>query len=283
MRILITGSKGRLGSRLAEHLAPHHSVVGADLPEIDLTDPAAVETLAAARPELVIHCAAWTDVDGCALDPDRAMRVNAFGTKHVALACQRVGAALVHISTNEVFDGRQQRPYLEYDRANPVNPYGYSKWAAEQIVRELLPQHYIVRFSWLIAHGGKNFVHTILNRAREGKPLRVVTNEIASPTYTGDLVPALVRLIETGHYGTYHLPNEGYTTRWGLARFVLDHAGYTGLPIDKIVLSQYPRPSTVPERSALRNFAAAQLGIVLRPWQEAVLDFLQQEGLAAAP
>lgn len=279
MRIMITGVKGRLGGRLADLLALHHTILGVDLPEVDLADPASVGMLVEQVPELVIHCAAWTDVDGCARDPGRALRVNAYGTKHVALACQRLGAALLYVSTNEVFDGQARTPYREYDAANPINPYGYSKWVAEQIVRELAPQHYIVRTSWLIAHGGHNFVHAILNRARQGQVLRVVINEIAAPTYNDDLAEAIVRLLASGHYGTYHLVNAGYVSRWGLARFILDHAGYAGVPIEPIVLAQYPRPSRPPEFSALENSAAALLGITLRPWQEAMLDFLAKEGL----
>ena len=280
MCILITGARGRVGSRLAALLEAEQAVACLDLPEVDLSDPASVEALVELGPELVIHCAAWTDVDGCARDPDRALRVNAFGTRHVALACQRLGAPLLHLSTNEVFDGQGGRPYLEYDRPNPVNPYGYSKWVAEQIVRELVPRHYIVRTSWLIAHGGRNFVHKVLEQAAAGRALRVVVDEVASPTYNDDLAEAVVALLRTGHYGTYHLVNEGHTSRWGLARFVLDHTGYADVPVEQIGLADYPRPSTPPPFTPLRNMAAAHLGIVLRPWQEAVLAFLQQEGLA---
>ncbi len=281
MRILITGVKGRLGGRLAGLLAPAHTILGVDLPEVDLADPASVDILTDHAPELIVHCAAWTDVDGCARDPARALRVNAYGTKHVALVSQRTGAPLLFVSTNEVFDGQAHAPYREYDATSPINAYGYSKWVAEQIVRELVPHHYIVRTSWLIAHGGHNFVHAILNRARQGEALRVVTNEIASPTYNDDLAEALVRLLASGHYGTYHLVNAGYVSRWGLARFVLDHTGYAATPIEPIVLAQYPRPSCPPEFSALENSAAALLGITLRPWQEAIRDFLAKEQLLA--
>jgi dTDP-4-dehydrorhamnose reductase len=279
MHILITGAQGRVGNALAVRLAPAHRLTGIDLPDLDLGQPAAVDSLAALRPELVIHCAAWTDVDACARDPERALRANAYTTKHVALACQRLEIPLVHLSTNEVFDGRRAAPYYEYDTPNPVNPYGWSKWAAEQIVRELVPRHTIVRLSWLIAHGGRNFVHAILERARAGQPLRVVTNEIAAPTYNEDLADALVRLVATGHSGTYHLSNDGSVSRWGLARFVLDHTGYAHVPIERIVLAQYPRPSMPPEHCVLKNTAAALLGITLRPWEDAVRAFLRKEGL----
>ncbi len=279
MRILITGAKGRLGRRLMAALSTDHAVIGVDLPELDLADPAAVGRLADLRPDLLIHCAAWTDVDGCARDPDRALWVNAFGAQTAALACQRVNAAMLYLSTNEVFDGRRTTPYLEYDAPNPINPYGYSKWVGEQMVRALLPRHYVVRLSWLIAHGGANFVQAILKRAADGLPLRVVTNEIAAPTYAEDFVPALVALIQTEHYGTYHLVNTGQASRRELARFVLDHAGYADVPIEPITLAQYPRPSRPPECAVLRNFAAARLGITLRPWPEAVIAFLEAEGL----
>lgn len=279
MHIVITGAAGRVGGRLADLLEADHTITPVDLPDFDLTDPASTDRLTAFQPDVIIHAAAWTDVDGCARDPERALRANAYATRHVALACQRTGAVLAHISTNEVFDGQATRPYLEYDRTRAVNPYGYSKWVAERIVQDLVPQHYIVRLSWLIAHGGSNFVHTILNRARQGQPLRVVTNEIAAPTYNEDFVPALAALIMTGQFGIYHLANEGDVSRWGLARFVLDHAGFADTPIDQVTLAQYPRPSTVPQRAILRNSAAAALGITLRPWQDAVLDFLRREGL----
>jgi len=279
MRILITGAKGRLGRRLMAALSADHEVIGVDLPELDLGDPAAVGRLADLQPDLLLHCAAWTDVDGCARDPDRALLVNAFGAQTAALACQRVNAAMLYLSTNEVFDGRRTTPYLEYDTPNPINPYGYSKWVGEQMVRELLPRHYVVRLSWLIAHGGANFVQAVLKRAADGVPLRVVTNEVAAPTYAEDFVPALIALIQTGHYGTYHLVNTGQASRWELARFVLDHAGYADVPIEPITLAQYPRPSRPPECAVLRNFAAARLGIALRPWSEAVIAFLEAEGL----
>ncbi|MGV2437818.1 MAG UNVERIFIED_CONTAM: NAD(P)-dependent oxidoreductase [Anaerolineae bacterium] len=162
------------------------------------------------RPSTVIHCAAWTDVDGRATDPQRAVRMNGLGTGNLAVACATVGAEMLYISTNEVFDGtRTDRPYWEYDTPNPINPYGYSRicWGT-RLVR-VLPRHYIVRTAWLFAHGGKNFVHSILRAVQSGKDLRVVTDEIANPTYTNDLAKAVLQLLNTKRYGTYHLVNEG--------------------------------------------------------------------------
>ncbi len=282
MRVLVTGASGRLGSQLVNELQhQNHTVFGVDIDTVNITDRASVnQTFETAQPEIVIHCAALTAVDYCAEHPDEALEVNAFGTQTVALACQTHDSALVYMSTNEVFDGRTQRPYLEYDRPDPINPYAYSKWVGEQIVRDLVRRHYIVRTSWLFAHGGSNFVQTILQRARANQPLRVVVNEIASPTYNNDLAAAISQLIVTGYYGIYHLVNEGFTSRYAFARQILDLAGYTDVPIEPIALAEYRRASCPPEYTMLRNVAAARLGITLRPWQEALAAFLQAEGIA---
>lgn len=281
MRILITGAKGRLGSRLVELLqTEHHAVTGIDIDTVDITDrPRIFQTFETVQPELVLHCAALTAVDYCAEHPDEALTANGFGTQSIALACQKNDIPLLYVSSNEVFTGQMHHEYLEYDRPDPINPYGYSKWVGEQVVRDLVQKHYIVRTSWLFAHGGKNFIHTVLQLAQQGKPLRVVTNEVSAPTYSNDLAEAICRLVTTGHYGIYHLVNSGFISRYGFARHALDLAGYTDTPIVPISLAEYPRPSRPPEHAVLRNFAAARLGIVLRPWQEAVAAFLEDEGL----
>jgi dTDP-4-dehydrorhamnose reductase len=277
MRILITGAKGHLGRQLSEQFQAH-TIIAADIDTLDVTDARSVnQYVADATPDLVIHCAALTSVDYCAQHPDEALRINGFGTQHVAQACQEYGAALLYISTNEVFDGRSRQPYLEYDPTNPINPYAYSKWVGEQVVRDLVPRHIIVRTSWLFAHSGQNFVHAILRRASAGEPLRVVVNEVASPTYTCDLAAALAKLVEAQQYGIYHLTNDGHTSRYGFARTLLDLAGYAELPIEPIALAEYDRASRPPEYAVLRNFAAARLGITLRPWHEALTAFLEAE------
>lgn len=285
MKIVITGAAGRLGRRLVELLAPEHEVTGTasgsdDFPRLDVTDFAAARALIGeVKPHIVLHTAAWTDVDGCARDPQRAVQVNGFGAQNIALAAAEAGAAVLYVSSNEVFDGRLSRPYREYDPTHPINPYGYSKWVGEQAILHLNPRHYIVRTSWLFAHGGKNFIQSILAAAQAGKPLRVVTNEIANPTYTDDLAEGIARLIQTGRYGIYHLVNEGWCSRYDFARYTLDHAGYGSTPIVRISAAEWPRPSTPPEFSPLENWAARSLGIALRPWREAVTAFLAREGL----
>ena len=283
MRIVVTGAAGRLGGRLVEVLAKQrHDVTGIGRGDnyLDITDfESTCDLITGLQPDVVIHTAAWTDVDGCAREPEKAIAINGFGAQHVALAAAAAGASIVHISTNEVFDGRLGRPYREYDVTNPINPYGYSKWVAERAITEVNPRHYLVRTSWLFAHGGKNFIQAILDAAQAGKPLRVVTNEVACPTYNDDLADALAVLIETGRYGIYHLVNEGYCSRYQFARYFLDKTCYADTLIQPISSHEWPRPSTPPAYAVLENMAGKHIGITLRPWQEAVDAFLDNEGL----
>ncbi|MBL8147019.1 MAG: dTDP-4-dehydrorhamnose reductase [Anaerolineae bacterium] len=281
MHILITGAKGRLGSLLVEReLARGHRVTGIDRDELDVTDFAATRAFITQHgPDIVLHAAAWTDVDACAREPERALVVNGYGTQHVALAAAEVGAPVLYVSTNEVFDGQSGRPYYEYDTPSPINAYAASKWAGEQAVVRHAPRHYIVRTSWLFAQGGRNFLHSILGAAAAGKHLRVVTDEVANPTYTNDLADAIVALAESGRFGTYHLVNQGACSRYDLARFALDRAGYSAVSIQPIRSNEWPRPSTPPPCTPLVNSAGPLVGITLRPWQEAVQAFLAREGL----
>lgn len=283
MRIFITGVAGRLGSALAERLnAQAHDVAGIDREMADVADyPQIRQQLEDARPDVVIHAAAWTDVDGCAKDPEQAIRVNGFGAQNVALAAAASGAAMVYVSTNEVFDGRLNRAYYEYDRPSPANAYGYSKWIGEQAVMSLNPRHYVVRTAWLFAHGGKNFIQSILNAARAGKPLRVVANEVGNPTYTDDLADAICALIPTERFGIYHFVNEGAVSRYTFAQYALERAGLGDVPLEKISSFEWQRPSTPPPYGALDNLAGPTIGIRLRPWREAVDAFLAREGLLA--
>jgi dTDP-4-dehydrorhamnose reductase len=281
MRILVTGAQGNLGTAVSSLLtAQGHEVFATDRAELDITDYAStVSTIGEAAPELVIHCAAMTQVDRCAEQPDEALRINAYGTQNVAVACHHARAALCYISTNEVFDSERNVPLLEYDVTNPANPYGYSKWMGEQMVRAGLPAHFIVRVSWLFAHGGSNFLQKIVQAAAAQRPISVVVDEVASPTYTVDVAEALSRLILTRRYGTYHLVNEGYCSRYDFARYILDCSGYASTPITPIQKAQWNRPSRAPTYSVLRNFLAAELSIRLRDWREAVIAFVAVEKL----
>jgi len=280
MRILVAGAKGRLGSTLVELLGKTHDVSGIDLDELDITNFTAVEQeIQNLEPDLVINAAAWTDVDGCAREPQKAILINGLGAQNLGIAAHQVGAAIVQVSSNEVFDGTAKRPYLEYDVCNPVNPYGYRKYVGERAVIETNPRHYIVRTSWLFAHNGRNFLQAIIGAADAGRALRVVVDEIANPTYNDDLAQAITVLIETGRYGTYHLVNEGSVSRYEFARYVLDQAGFAETPVMQISRHEWQRPSTPPVYSGLQNLAGKSVGVSLRNWREAVDTFLQKEGV----
>ncbi|MBW4438713.1 MAG: dTDP-4-dehydrorhamnose reductase [Pleurocapsa minor GSE-CHR-MK-17-07R] len=284
MRILIIGAEGRLGSAISRHAqAAGHDVVESTMALLDITDfPAVSARFADVRPELVVHAAAWTDVDGCARDPEKALVNNGIASGGVAMAARQVAAPVVYVSTNEVFSGAHDRAYREDDAPQPANPYGYSKWVGEVAVRHANPGHYIVRTSWLFAHGGRNFVQAILRAADEGRPLRVVQDEVGNPTYTEDVAEAVMRLCGTGAFGVYHLVNEGAVSRYDFAREVLRLSGRSHVPIEPIMMSEWQRASTPPRYSPLENHNGAKLGITLRAWQDACADFMAREGLLSS-
>ena len=279
MRILITGGRGQLGRELQLAFASQ-TVLATDLPELDVTDAAVVgRTVDEFRPDLIIHAAAFTDTRGCENDPERAMRVNGDGTRNVVLACRRVGAALLYVSTNEVFDGGKGEPYLEADEPRAINAYGSSKLAGEQHARFLLQKAYIVRTSWLYG-GGNDFPAKVLQAASGELPM--VTDEVSSPTWAHDLAQAIARLIERKPpAGTYHLTNDGGCSRLEWAERVLALAGREDVVLRPITLAEYTeqdrkrgrKPVPKPPFSALANTAAAALGVLLRPWPEALAEY----------
>jgi dTDP-4-dehydrorhamnose reductase len=274
MRVFITGAKGQLGRALQAHLA-RESVFPADLPECDILDRACLtQTITEFKPDVVIHAAAMTDVDGCARDPDAAYRSNALGTQNVALACQAAGCPLLYVSTNEVFDGTKTEPYLEFDAPNPINAYGRSKLAGEMFVRDLLTRFYIVRTAWLYGQGGLHFVRKIIRRADEQGGLRVVADEVGSPTYAQDVAIAVRQLIYTGAFGVYHLVNDGIASRYDFAREIMRLSGRGQVPVQPIQLCDFSRLSTPPPYTPLRNFCGKAQGITLRSWQAALAEYL---------
>jgi dTDP-4-dehydrorhamnose reductase len=275
VKIFITGNRGQFGLALKSALKDH-TLSGGDLPDWDMTDLAQVEqALVDFHPDVVVHCAALTNVDHCARHPDEAVRVNGVGTYNIAVTCREIGAALVAISTNEVFDGRSDRPYQEYDQRNPINPYGYSKFVAEQVVERYAPHYMIVRTAWLYAPGGVNFIHKILDRARSGQPLKVVTDEIGSPTYAVDLAGAVAKLIEVGRPGIYHMVNAGECSRYDFAAEILRQSGID-VEIEPITSDAFDRPSTPPAYAPLQNVFGAALGVSMRSWQAALAAYLAE-------
>lgn len=275
MRILITGGAGQLGTALQTELT-QHDLFPIDLPEVDITNREALfANVADTKPDIIIHCAAYTNVDGCAKDPALAYKVNGLGTQNVALACQKFGATMLHISTNEVFAGDNPAGYEEWMPLSAVNAYGRSKAAAELHVKNILSNFYIVRLSWLFAPGGRNFIHAILDRARSTGQLRVVTDEISSPTYSKDLAKALGQLIETEQYGIYHFVNAGSCSRWEFANEILRLAGLTDVVNTPILSKEFKRPSTPPPFGTIHNIAGKAIGIELRPWQDALEEYMR--------
>src|SRR5262245_17568282 len=274
MRVAITGAGGQLGQALQATLGAEHELISLSHADVELGHPGCIDRLVATGAELVIHPAAYTDVDGCARDPERAYRVNGLGAQYVALACRRLGAALVYISTNEVFDGAAAAPYFEYDRVAPINAYARSKWAGEQAVREALERFYIVRVAWLFG-GPRNFVRTVLRLAAERDSIAMVADEVGSPTYAPDVAVAIAQLIQLPFYGTYHLVNEGMCSRLEFAAEALRLAGRTDVKLRPIALAEFKRDSVVPPYTPLRNLAAAALGIRLRPWQAALAEYIR--------
>ncbi len=230
MRILIMGAGGQLGRALVRR-AGGHDVVPLARTAADIADLGVVARMADLAPDVVVNAAALTDVDGCEADPDAAFRVNALGARNVALGAARAGAALVQLSTEYVFDGAKGAAYWEFDRPCPISVYGASKLAGEELARSVHARTYIARTSWLYGLASSNFVTKILALAGERPDLAVVDNEVGSPTFCDDLADAILALITTGAFGTYHLANEGECSRYEFARAILDQAGRPDYPL----------------------------------------------------
>jgi len=280
VRVLITGGQGQLGRALQSALAGN-DIEAPGHAELDVTGGEQVrKALARFRPNTVIHTAAWTDTAGCERDPARALQVNGEGSRIVAEACREINASMLYVSTNEVFDGEKTAPYVEDDAPNPINAYGRSKLEGEQQAKEALDRCCIVRTSWLYGPGRDSFPEKILAAARERRTLRLVTDEIASPTWTVDLAAAIARLLHEGATGVFHLTNGGSCSRKEWAEEVLRLATLSEIPVELTTQSEYGAPFRKPPFSTLANVNAARLGITLRRWQEALADHVQQAPIA---
>jgi len=288
--VAVTGAGGRLGRALvAGFEARDTPVLPWTRPDHDLDDPTAARRLLERdRPGLVIHPAAWTDVDGCARQPELATRRNADAVAELAAACRLGGADLVLVSTNEVFDGVRTdgRGYAEGDEARPINPYGASKLAGEEAVRKELgdgsgpagnrPRAWIVRTAWLYGPPGNDFPSRILaaaSRIAAGGSLPVVADETGSPTFTTDLADAIIRLVEVAPAGTYHLVNGGAASRADWASRTLQ-ACASEVSVRPISSREYTRASTPPSWAVLDGSKAAGLGVPLRSWETAFADYV---------
>lgn len=290
VRIAITGARGQLGMELVEVLSRRaqtteaksewgNEIVAYGSTELDITDGAKVlKVIEGVRPDVVIHAAAFTNVDGCEAEPDKAYLVNAIGARNVAVACGEVGAAMLYVSTDFVFDGEKREPYREFDEARPLSVYGKSKLAGEKYVASLLPRHYIVRTSWLYGRHGKNFVKTVLNLAATQPELRIVSDQVGSPTYAKDLAEIIARLVRTPFFGVYQVSNSGSCSWHEFACTILRLAGRAEIPVRPISSAELDRPARRPPYSVMsRQAVEVTLGVTMRPWQEALAEYLTVE------
>ena len=277
-RLLVTGANGLLGKEVFERFGGECEVLATDVADCDVTkSPECRRIMRGFRPKVVIHCAAYTAVDRAEAEEELALEVNVVGTKNIARECREQGALLVTYGTDYIFDGTSRRPYVEGDPANPLSAYGRSKWEAEKALREEGPEHLLIRSQWLYGPHGRNFVLTILEKAKRGESLRVVSDQTGCPTYARDLADATCRLIEAGARGTYHFSNDGETTWYDFASFILAHSCTGPISLAPAFTSDLPYPAPRPAYSVLdkRKYREAT-GDTPRRWEEAALDFLKQ-------
>jgi dTDP-4-dehydrorhamnose reductase len=274
-----------LGQDLGVHLRLRHSVVPLSRAEADITDSNQVtRAFEGARPDAVIHTAAFTAVDDCESHSELAFRVNAEGTRNVALACSQLRIPLLYLSTDYVFDGEKPEPYLETDQPNPLSVYGSSKLQGERNVLEVAERFWIVRISWLFGPLGKNFVKAILKQAEGGRPLRVVDDQVGGPTYTMDLAAKLEEIVTRAAYGIYHVTNQGYCSWFEFAQEILRQAGLDQVPVSPIATSALDRPARRPKNSRLATIRRGLSGTGALPsWQDALRRYLSHEAQGRGP
>jgi dTDP-4-dehydrorhamnose reductase len=291
MRVLVIGAAGQLGYDISRVFSPDHEVLGADVDsseaaiKVDITDPTSVDAmLVETRPEVVINCAAFTNVDGCEAQKEACWAVNAEGAGNIARACVAAGdavtgnhIALVQISTDYVFDGKAHEAYKEDDQTSPLGAYGKSKFAGEQEVREELDRHLIARTAWLFGSHGQNFVKTMLELGHKRRDIKVVNDQTGSPTYAGHLAVALKALIETrlDNPGTYHMVGGGHCTWYEFASEIFRLSGLE-VNVKRTTTEAYGAPAPRPAYSVLANTRAPE--IVMPHWRDGLIECLRELG-----
>ena len=276
MKILITGSNGMLGHDLTEVLKDNHELILTTSKTLDITNQDQVfEVICDAEPDVVINSAAYTDVDGCEENQDLAYSVNGEGVKNLALACKEVDCALVHISTDYIFNGKNDRPWVEDDEIGPISVYGKSKLKGEEAILETLDKYFIVRTAWLYGINGKNFPKTMLELAKNHSEITVVYDEVGTPTYTPDLAYGISELIETDYYGIYHLTNSGNCSWCEFARYIFEVAD-KDVKVVPVTASEFARPAPRPSYSVLENKNWVDKGFKpLRSYKEAIKEYVE--------
>jgi len=283
MRIAIIGADGQLGSDLVKALKAH-KLFPFYYPEFDITKPEKTrEVLSGLDLEVVINTAAYHRVDECEDNPQKSFEVNSTAVRNLALSCRELGLALVHFSTDYVFDGEKRKPYVEEDPPNPLNVYAVSKLAGEYFVRSILERYFLVRTCGLYGEAGcwgkgSNFVDTIISLAKKGEPLRVVNDQRVTPTSTAELALVIDELVQTSHYGLYHLTNEGECTWYEFAQAVFSLVGMKPelIPVDS---KSYGAKARRPFYSVLENKRAKEAGLLgFSPWKKALKDYLIKKG-----
>jgi dTDP-4-dehydrorhamnose reductase len=276
MRILVMGHRGMLGSDLMEALGRGHDVSGIDRDEFDIT---AVEdclrVVEEFKPDVIVNAAAYTDVDGCETNRDACFAVNAEGVRNIADACKGRKTKIVHYSTDYVFDGTKGEPYLEDDPCRPINLYGESKRKGEEALIESAEDHVLIRTAWLYGRQGKNFVKAILAKAKDDGKLRVVDDQVGSPTYSLDLAQATKLLVERDSRGIYHVTNRGVCSWYQFAQRIVEYAQLSGVTVEPIKSSEIDRKAKRPPYSVLSNRKFMDTTRkAMRPWQVALNEYL---------
>ena len=278
MKVLVTGSAGMLAKDFIPLLSERGYEVLAPLEDkLDITNLRVVkDVVGKLAPELIINCAAYTDVDGAEKQEHRALIVNGLGVQNLCLLCQERSMPLVHFSTDYVFDGTKPGPYTIYDKTNPINAYGRSKLLGEKYVLWLLSKFYLIRTSWLFGLQGKNFIETMLELGQKQKQLSVVTDQKGCPTWTCHLAEATIALIETGRYGIYHVTNSEPTTWFDFTKEIFRLSGIN-TAVMAVTSEQFPRPAKRPSNSVLDHFPLKEvIGRDMPSWKEALKEYLAQ-------
>ncbi len=294
MKLLVLGAAGQIGHELCRRVWPaDYRIAGVDRAEVDITRQEAVaDALRQERPDIVINAAAYTAVDRAESEPDVAWAVNAAGPGHLAVGCETAGIPLVHISTDYVFDGRKEAPYREDDPVNPLGVYGRSKEAGDRAVREGLPEHVILRTAWVYSVQGHNFVRTMLRLAADRPVLRVVADQIGSPTSAADAAAAIATIVQRlaagdRNWGTYNFAGAGAVSWHGFAEAIFELASpWRGaVPrVDAITTAEYPTPAPRPANSVLDcRLIREVFGIEPRPWREALAEVIRELYETASP